>query len=446
MAVPSADIPAGPLSGTPAAEKSPVYFGYWIVGAAFIAQFVAVGVQNYVIGVFLKPMTEDPALLWSRAEFTAARSIGQVAMAVVGLYIGSHIDRNGGRRVMVIGGLILGAALFGMSFVQELWQWLLLNGIVLTVGAAMVGNLVVNVTIAKWFVERRGRMVGLAAMGVSFAGVVLPWTMTLVVDEWGWRAGWRWLAVGATALVLPLAYFMRRAPEDYGLNPDGRTDAHMASEGGRRAAADFANSLTRREALHSPQFYLLVLAFALFTVSIGVILIQAIPFMTDSGYSRSTASLMITVTSVPALVSKPIWGIFIDRTDPKRLCSLSAPLTGSSLLLIVAAVHYGWGPLVYGGFFMLGWGWGGMIPLQEVTWASYFGRRYIGAVRSAGMPFSIGLSAIVVQLVPFYYDRVGNYDGAFLAIAGSCVVSSVLILFVRQPIPPARQPVTESAT
>jgi MFS family permease len=169
-----------------------------------------------------------------------------------------------------------------------------------------------------------------------------------------------------------------------------------------------------------------VLAFALFTVSIGVMLIQTIPFLTDGGYSRSTASLMITVTSIPALVSKPLWGIFIDKTDPKRLCSLSALITGGSLGLIVAAVHWEWNLAVFAGFFILGWGWGGMIPLQEVTWASYF-------VRSAGMPFSIGLSAIVVQLVPYYYDRVGNYDGAFLAIAGSCLVSSVMILFVRKP-------------
>jgi OFA family oxalate/formate antiporter-like MFS transporter len=410
-----------------------IYFGYWIVAAAFIAQFVSVGAQNYVIGVFLKPMTEDPDLLWSRAEFTAARSIGQVVMAIVGFFVGAHVDRHGGRLIMLIGATILGASLFAMSYVHSLWQWLLLNGLVLTVGSAMIGNLVVNVTIAKWFVERRGRMVGLAAMGVSFAGVLLPWVMTQVVDEWGWRAGWRWLAIGALALTYPMAYFMRRAPEDYGLNPDGRSDVQMQSAAGQRAAADFANSLTRREALRSPQFYLLVLAFALFTVSIGVMLIQTIPFLTDSGYSRSTASLMITVTSVPALISKPLWGIFIDRTDAKRLCSLSALITGGSLCLIVASVHWDWNAVVFAAFFILGWGWGGMIPLQEVTWASYFGRRHLGAVRSAGMPFSILLSAIVVQLVPYYYDHVGNYDGALLAIAGSCLVSSVLILFVRKP-------------
>jgi sugar phosphate permease len=37
----------------------------------------------------------------------------------------------------------------------------------------MLGNLVVNVTLSKWFVERRGIVISVAAMGVSFGGVVL---------------------------------------------------------------------------------------------------------------------------------------------------------------------------------------------------------------------------------------------------------------------------------
>jgi sugar phosphate permease len=408
-----------------------LYFGYYLVGAAFIAQFVAVGSQNYIVGVFFTPMTED--LSWTRTEFTIARTVGQVAMALIGLFIGAYVDRAGGRRVMMVGALVLGAALYAQSYVQELWQWIVLNGLVLTVGAAMVGNLVVNVTLSKWFVEKRGRVVGLSSMGVSMAGVLLPRLMTDVVEEWGWRTGWRVAGIGAVALVLPVTLLMRRAPEDYGLYPDGKSAAQVAAGGGARAAADFANSLTRAQALRSPQFYLMVLAFGMFAVSIGVMLLQTIPFMEDAGYSKGTAALMITIASVPALISKPIWGIFIDRVEPKRLTSLSSLLTGGAIVIIVFAVQADTNWLVYMGFVLLGAGWGGLIPLQEVTWASYFGRRYIGAVRSAGLPFSIGLGAAGPLLASLYYDRVGNYDGAFLIVAGSCIVAATLILFVKRP-------------
>jgi len=407
------------------------YYGYWLVGAAFIAQFVSVGSQNYVLGVFLKPMTDE--LGWTRSEFTLSRTLGQFVMAFTGFFIGAYVDRRGGRRLMVIGVSVLGVALFASSYVQTLWQWLVLNGVILTAGAALIGNLVVNVTLSKWFVEKRGRVIGFSSMGVSFAGVALPVLMTVVVDAWGWRAAWRMMAAGALVLIYPISWLMRRAPEDYGLHPDGKSDAQVAAGEGRAAAADFASSLTRAEALRSVSFYLLVFAFGLFGISISVMLLQTIPFMTDAGYSRATASLMITITSVPALLSKPLWGLLIDKTEPKRLASIGAVLTGLALLVIVFAVRAGTDGLVYFGFFLLGCGWGGLIPLQEVIWATYFGRRYLGAVRSAGLPFALLLGAGGPLLASIYFDVVGDYNGAFLTVAGLNLLSAFLVLLVRRP-------------
>ncbi len=434
--------PTEVMTGAPAVGQraalvpARMYYGYWLVGAAFIAQFVAVGSQNYVIGVFLKPMTQD--LGWTRSEFTLSRTLGQFIMAFVGLFIGGYVDRNGGRRLMTFGIAVLSCALLLCSMVQTLWQWVILNGVILTVGASMIGNLVVNVTLAKWFVEKRGRVAGIAAMGVSFAGIVLPPLMTAVVDAWGWRTAWRLLAAGAALIIFPLSLVMRRAPEDHGLHPDGKTDAQMAAGMGRAAAADFASSLTRREALRTGSFYVIVVTFGLFALSIPVMLLQTIPFMTDAGYSRATASLMITLASIPSFLSKPIWGYFIDRTEPKRLASLGALINAVALVLIVLAVRASIHPLVYAGFFLLGCGWGGQIPLQEVIWASYFGRRYLGAVRSAGLPFALFLGAGGPLLVSVYFDRVGNYDGAFLAVAALSLAASALVLLVRRPTRPER--------
>ncbi len=276
-------------------------------------------------------------------------------------------------------------------------------------------------------------MVGTAAMGVSFAGIVLPWLMTMVVAAWGWRAGWQVLAVGAAVLVLPVSLFIRRTPEDHGLHPDGKSAAEIAAGKGGAADADFASSLTRFEAMHTAAFYLIVVAFGLFGISISVMLLQTIPFMTDAGYSASTASLMITLTSVPALLTKPLWGYFIDRNDPNRLAAIGTIINGLSLIVIMLAVRAGMRPLVFFGFFALGCGWGGQIPLQEVVWASYFGRRYLGAVRSAALPLSLTLTASAPILTSLYYDHTGNYDGAFFGIALLSLLAAGLMFVVRRP-------------
>ncbi len=413
---------------------SKVYYGYWLVGASFIAQFVSVGAQNYVIGAFFKPMTEE--LDWSRTEFTLSRTIGQFFFAFIGLYIGTHVDRRGGRALMQVGVIILAVAMVGTSYVEELWQWWLLNGLMLTAGSAMIGNLVVNVTLARWFIEKRGRVVGFAAMGVSFAGVLLTPLSTALVDDIGWRAAWRVLAVGAAVIVIPISFIMRRAPEDHGLFPDGMSAEEATGTGARAtaAAADMASSLTRSEAMHTAAFYLIVFGFGFGVISIGMMLVQTIPFMTDAGYDRDVAAFMITVTSIPALLSKPVWGWLIDKASPQKLAAVGFVLNAIAMVMIVFTVRAGATPLVYLSFFILGLGWGGLIPLQEVIWASFFGRRHLGAVRSAGLPFTLMMGAASPLLSAMYFDRVGNYDGAFLTVAALALVAVVLTLRAKPPV------------
>ncbi len=403
-----------------------IFYGYWLVVAGFVTQFLSVGAMNYSIGAFMLPMTSD--LSWSRAEFILPRSLGQFVMAFTGFYIGTYVDRLGARAFVLAGLIILTAALWGLSMIQTWWQWVILNGILLTVGASLIGSLVVNVTLSKWFVANRGQAIGWSSMGVSFAGIGLTPVITGYIDAYGWRAGWQAMAVATFVLALPAALMMRRAPEDYGLNPDGRSAAQMSTEAGARAQADYDTSITRGQALRMPLFYMLVGAFSMFQVLIPVVLFQTIPFMTDAGYSRSTAAMMITIASVPALVTKPMWGWLIDRVNPKPLAAFSVALSGLALIMIVLSVQARSTNLEYLAFFVLGIGWGGVIPMQEVIWASYFGRRYLGAVRSAALPFALILGAGGPLAVGYYHDVVGNYDGAFIIVGCMSLLAGALIL------------------
>ena len=392
--------------------------------------------MNYTLGPFMEPMLEE--LAWSRRDFTLPRTLSQFVMAGVGLLIGGWVDRFGPRRFMSVGMVVLSGALYSCSQVTTLTQWILLNGVVLTMGSALIGNLVVNVTLAKWFVERRGTASALAAMGISFAGVALVPAVTYAIDAQGWREAWQWLAGFALLAMIPVVLLMRRAPEDYGLHPDGKSDAEVAGGLALRAEQDFSNSMTRAEAVRTASFYYLVVAFGCFSAGIAVMLLQTVPYVTDAGFSRTNAALMLVIASVPALVSKPIWGYFIDRSNaPRPLAALSAVLTGLATALIVVAQAQASLVGLYVGYFVLGIGWGGMIPLQEVIWAGFFGRRYLGAVRSAALPIALLISAPAPWLTSWYYDLSGNYTFAIAVMAGVNLVAAVLIMLIPTPSHPA---------
>ena len=86
-----------------------VYYGYWIVAASFVAQFVSLGIFSYVLSSFMIPMIDD--LGWSRTEFTISRFVGQLVMAATGFLVGAFVDRYGGRPLMLIGTTILSVSL-----------------------------------------------------------------------------------------------------------------------------------------------------------------------------------------------------------------------------------------------------------------------------------------------------------------------------------------------
>jgi MFS transporter, OFA family, oxalate/formate antiporter len=199
--------------------------------------------------VFLKPMTQD--LHWTRSEFSAVQTVSTFVMGIVGFVIGAMIDRRGPRALMLVGGIVCGAALIATSRVEELWQFYLARGVAQTVGAAMLGSLVVNVTISKWFIARRGMAVAIASAGVSLGGVLMTPMVSIVVDGWGWRDAWVALGFLVWMLIIPSAMVIRRAPEDYGLHPDGMTPAEAAriSALKRRLSSVSEVQWTRREAV-----------------------------------------------------------------------------------------------------------------------------------------------------------------------------------------------------
>lgn len=422
-----------------------IYYGWYIVGGALIAQFIAAGTQAYVAGAFLKPMTED--LGWSREGFSAVQTVSTFVMGTVGFTIGGLIDQRGPRMLMLIGALVCGVALILTSQVNTLWQFYLIRGIGQTVGNALLGNLVVNVTLAKWFVVRRGMAIAIASAGVSLGGVLMTPLAGWWIEQYGWRSAWVLLGVIVIALMVPVSLMMRRSPEDSGLLPDGMTSDEAAAYAATHGRASAASEVqwTRPEAIRTTTIWLVILAYGIANIGLGAMLLHTIPFLTDSGFDAGTAALLFGVLAWAALISKIGWGMLMDRFHARYLSASAFLVMAASSLVLVPVGHSGSAIGAFAVLLAYGLAMGGTVPLQETVWASYFGRTHLGKIRAVAMPFTIVFSAGGPLFAGSVYDRTGSYDTAFIAFAAFSVVGLILVLLARPPRPPDRQ-ATEPAS
>jgi len=422
-------------AAAPPADQPGFFYGRWIVLGAIIGQFIAVSVNIGSAGVLLDPITTD--LGWSRAEFTVATSGASAIGGIAGFFIGPLVDRYGARRLMLSGALLLIVMLLLASRITELWQFVLIEWFGIGLGFSLVGPLVVNITLSKWFVTGRGWAISIGSIGISLASVITPVVLTGIVDANGWRDGFIVLAVAVTVLAVPVAFIMRRSPEDHGLLPDGvRADGQGVSAADSQASRlDFLNSYTRAEALRTPAIWLLTLTVGCFGAGTTSVLFHGIPFVTDSGFTRTEASFALSAAGITNLISKFAWGYMLSRFHVRILWAGCFIMLMVGVLLMLLADASNAFPLMVAAFLFWGLGFGGGVPLGEFIWAKYYGRVHIGAVRSVGMPFSIILGAVAPISVAFVDDVSGEYFWAWIGLAVVYLVGAVAVLLSHEPPP-----------
>lgn len=408
-----------------------LFYGWWIVAAAVLFQFTFLSVSQSTVSVFLRPVVLE--LGWQVWQFTLGSSLGVLAGALSGVVVGRLVDRRGPRLPALVGAVVSALCLYGLGRQSNLWLFWTLHLCAGFVGWTLFGPLVVNTTVNKWFVRRRGWALAIGSTGISFGGLIAPYAMTLIVDSVGWRNGYIVQAVFVLATVGPVALLLRRAPEDVGLRPDGAPLPFAEDEA--IPDPEGSPSHTARQALRASGFWLLLLGYSMNQAALSSVLAHAVPFATDASFSRRTASLALAVNGLGNLLSKAFWGFCLQRFPPRRLAVTAFAFGGTGVGLMLLAASTAEPVFLFGGFFLYGFGFGGTIPVSEYLWVSYFGRAYIGAVRGLAQPLTVIGPTVAPVLVGLAYDFQGNYRFAFLGIIGVYMLASLLVAVSRAPNP-----------
>jgi MFS family permease len=418
------------------------FYGWYIVGVGILVNIAGTFAFSSTLSIFLKPITEELGV--SRGAFSLIRTFEIGVAALIVPLLGSWIDRHGGRGVLVLGVLMEGTGLLLSSLVQNFWQFALVRCSLVIAGEALLGSLVINVTIAQWFVRKRGRAMGIANLGTGIAKLSIPLCAAYLFVLVGWRNTWAIFGIVAPLLVVaPALIFIRRSPEDMGLRPDGepplqRPDKLPANgellATAQRGSIPVERVWSRAEALRLPTFWLLVVTFGIASVGIAGLNLHIFSYVTDIGYSPLIAASFMSTIALTQLGSTLVWGMLADRFDIRKVSCVQFLIQGVGL---VTAISSGQIHITYLGFFLYGTGLAGSFVLREVIWANFFGRTSLGTVRGVSLFFSNLFAAGGAPFFGFLHDRTGSYNLSFTLFSCALFTSSVLILLATPPRRPS---------
>jgi sugar phosphate permease len=411
-----------------------LYYGWVVVGVVFVALLVSAGVRAAPT-VLVNPLETE--LGWSRATISFAVSVGLLLYGLSGPVSGWLMDRFGPKRLTLAGLAIIGTSTLAGATVTEVWQlnlfWGVLSGIGTGVVAPVLGATVAN----RWFVERRGLVLGIFGAAASAGQLVaVPVLMWLVVVT-GWRQGTVLLAGAVMLVLLPVWFLMRDDPSLMGLSrygergPEAQPTAEEspAPEPGT-PLADAQRGGVMSRAVRAPEFWLLSGSFFICGASSnGIIGVHFVPHSIDHGIPEVTAASVLALMGAMNFVGTLASGWLTDRYDPRKLLAVYYSLRGLSLLLLPFVTEFA-GLAVFAVFFGLDYI--ATVPPTVALVADRFGRMNVGTVFGwVFLSHQIG-AALASYLGGVSRDTFGDYTAAFLGAGILAVMAAMMALLVRR--------------
>jgi len=406
------------------ATRAPFRYGWLVLAVATIVIVLGAGTRA-APGALLLGIEQDTG--WSASQVALAGAAGLLLLGLGGPVSGVLIDRFGVRRVTVFALLLTAAGMGGSAFSRELWQLVLLFGLVSGFGAGLVASSLGPVVANRWFVQGRGLIVGVFGASSSAGQLIFFPALTAISVVAGWRPAALFMAFLLLLITIPAAVFLRERPADVGELPRGGTE-----EDARQVALKADAGIMGR-AVRTPAFWLLAGTFFVCGASSnGVIGQHFIAHAVDNGFTPVAASGALALMGLFNFIGTLSSGWLTDRVDPRRLLLVFYVFRGISLLFL-PALTTDTGIAMFA--VMFGLDYIATVPPTVLLVADTFGRRNVGIVYG-WVYFSHMLgAAIAAEAAGIVRDDVGSYAAAFIAAGWLAVAAGLAALVIRRPQP-----------
>lgn len=398
----------------------------WIAALVTFFTLVATAGFRSAPSVLIVPLEE--AFGWGRDQISLAISVNVLLYGLTAPFAAALMERFTVRKVVMGALTTVSTGAFLTTFVNAPWQLVMTWGVIVGVGTGSMA-LVFAATIAnRWFVKRRGLVVGALTAAAATGQLVFLPGLTALSQDYGWRS--IGLTIGAASLLMvPLIYlFLKEKPADLGMLPFGAPADWQAPAKSTMPAAKLAIVTLKEASAHKDFWYLTGSFFVCGLSTSGLIGTHFIPAAHDHGMPQVTAASLLALIGIFDVIGTLCSGWLTDKFDPRKLLFFYYSLRGLSLFLLPSILFASVHPSTLVFVIFYGLDWVATVPPTIMLCRTILGPErgtviygwVFAAHQIGGSIAALGAAVLRVKL--------GDYALSFYISGALCLITSYFVL------------------
>lgn len=373
--------------------------------AASLGSGAGLMLMSYTTTIFAPFLVKEFA--WSRAQY-ALIGLSMLFSLVALPFIGRLTDRFGVARTALVGALGIPGCLVAYSLMTGSFAVYFAISTAILVLGSFTSPVVYTRIIAADFKEARGLALTVVTIAPALFGAIAAPVLTQVIEAWGWRAGYRALALFVLACGLLAIWLL----------PAATRPTELREHKPRPARADY------RAILSSRPFWIIFVAMFLCTLSTPLHSSQMGLMLGDNNLASTQVAAMISVYSVGTIVGRFVCGVALDRfsAPPVAVISMLLPALGFALL----ATSLDALPVIAFSMFLVGLAVGAEGDLQSYLVARHFDLRIFSTTLSLVYCGVFAASAFGAAIVSLTLKLTDSFDLFLTLIAIAVAVGSAI--------------------
>ncbi len=403
-------------------------YAFVVAGVVFISLVAAAGLRA-APGVLMLPL--ERAFGWDRGLVSAAAAVGIFIYGLTGPFAAALMQSFGVRRTVTLALVLMVVPTALSSMMTEPWQYIATWGVVAGFGSGAVAMVLAATVVNRWFVARRGLMMGLLTAATATGSLIFLPGMAAIAEGGGWRPVVLTVAVVMTALI-PLVWFLLpESPAAIGQKPFGAGEDYVApvpAPAGQALSVAFG-ALAR--ASKTRTFWLLFAGFFVCGLTTnGLVGTHMIAMCADQGLPETRAAALLAMMGLFDLVGTTLSGWLTDRYDPRKLLAIYYALRGASLMVLPYTDFSLVALSIFAVFYGLDWI--ATVPPTARLATEAFGDRdgpIVFGWIAAGHQAGAALAAVTAGIIR---ASQGRYLEAFVLAGAAAFVAAAASLLIRR--------------